>query len=272
MTKGHYLFTILISSLFITLSSLNNGLTKATYSRSAGFSAVQLSYADLTSLINKTQSIVKSANLSSEIKWESSKIKIENGDSNKFAYEGEITEKAFINAPKMGSIINYRYQNSGGPISHYEIDFSDYRRTIEVEGESQEQVDVLFAMAFKDINSVTIYFGGVKQRIFLGTIISFIGLILIIQVASPKISRLFAVVFNLCGFLLLIFGVIFPWIDLFPGAVIYSIDTSFMAQHGGAITILGIILTLVTCIITLIYSRHLALSSKAPPSEPPKQI
>ncbi len=270
MTKGHYLFTILISSLFITLSSLNNGLAKATYSRSAGFSAVQLSYADLTSLINKTQSIVKSANISCKIQWESSKVEIENGDSNKFAYEGEITEKAFINAPKKGSIINYRYLNSGGPISHVEIAFSDSRRTIKVGGESQEQVDALFAMAFTDINSVTIYIGGEKQRILFGGMISLIGWILIITVVSRRISRLLGVVFILCGLLLIIFGVIFPWTDLSPGAAIYAGDASFMARHGGAITILGIILTLVTCIITLIYSRHLALSSKAPPSEPPK--
>lgn len=274
MTKGHCLSNFLIISFLFSAISISNGFAKAIYSRSAEFSPIQMSYSELMSLINKTQSIIKSANSAYKLTWESSKVTVEDGDSNKLSLDGEITEESFINAPKKGLVIKYSYQNSGGPISQFNINFSDYSRTIEVEGESQEQVDALFSLAVANINKLTIHFGGSKQRILIGAIISFVGWVLIIIILS-NINRIYLFskylfyLFVLFGLFLIIFGFIFPWIGLLPGVAIYEGDASFMALYGGLLAISGIVITLLTCIITIIYSRYLAAETKAPPSEPP---
>jgi hypothetical protein len=246
LTKGHYLSTIFIITLISILACLNSGLSKATYGRSADFPAIQMSYDDLTSIIKKTQSVIRSANGFNKVKWESSKITITQGSTVKFIYEGEITKNSFNDAPQKGFSINYQYRSSGGPISDINITLDDYRRVLEVEGESSEQVDAIFAMISESLVKLEITFGGGKQRIFIGLIVSIISMILFIFLPNKRYG-----IFKIPLLLIVIFGIYFPYSNYYPGAAIYVGDASFFSRNSGTIAILSLFVGLVGIIPTI---------------------
>ena len=51
---------------------------------------------------------------------------------------------------------------------------------------------------------------------------------------------------------------ILPWEDWFPGVVIVHGDASIIVRYAPELSFFGLLLTLVTFLLSLVYARHLA--------------
>ena len=138
---------ITASILFICLFGTISVIAKVDVSfyREATFGPMRISYSDLNQVISQTQSLVATANQAHEEGQRNAKIRIESKGST-FRLEGNVDKDSFSQAPSSANYVFFEYQNWNAPISHIELRLSDLRRTLEVKGNSKEQVDAVYGV------------------------------------------------------------------------------------------------------------------------------
>ena len=238
----------------------------ATYFQSTEFSTVRLSYADLSDLVTRLHGVVAQANLAAMCTSDRGSLTV--GDNSRSVeLTGDFSLGSFARAPLVAYSMSYSYSCYDAPISRVDLSLGDFSRKLRVSGRSRDQVAALSAMLTDMLKHHESGIGGFGFRVF-GA-----GVLLLVGSAIPLLSSLSSrravkVVCGVAGPMVCLSIWIFPWDGWFPGAAFYSGDAAFLVRHNALVTFAGAVLTVVTCAISIWYSRRLAHSAAGSSQSP----
>jgi len=226
------------------------------FNREATFGPMRISYSDLYQVISQAQSLVATANQGREQSQRNAETRIESKGST-FNLEGIVGKDSFSQAPSSANYVFFEYRNWDAPITHIEIRLSDTRRTLEVKGKSIEQVEAVYRVLTSKLEELAGGLGGSQFRTF-GAIVLLISGGLFPLLSFLFRSRYIEIALLVLGPLLSISVWVFPWNDWFPGVVVVHGDASFIVRYASELSFVGLVLTLVTFLLSIVYARHLA--------------
>ena len=255
----------LFAFTFLLAYTLANAQS-TTYSQSVEFSAVRLSYEDLSELVTRLHGVVEQANSGAECVTRRDTLTV--GDQfNSVELTGEFSLTSFARAPLVAHSVNYRYYCLDAPISKVEISLRDFERELSVSGRSRDQVAALSAMAAEMLRPHETAMGGWKFRLLGAYCLALSGLFIpVLATRSPY--RAVKVVSWVAGPMMSLSIWVFPWERWFPGAAFYSGDASFLVRHSALISFAGAVLTVITFGISIWYSWRLQRTSTAQSQSP----
>ena len=205
--------------------------------------------------MERVRAFVHQANTEIEPDYEDELLRL-SGGSSELKLDKGFSKADFSGAPRPTTRVWYNYRNRSSPISHVDINLSDFSRQVKVEGTSREQVDALLGLIANDLRRIESGFGGSGDRTLGGVVLLILGALL---------AGLGSIVPLLTGltWLLLVLGIslqlsiwILPWEAWFPGTLVLPENTSFFERHAAAISLLGILVTVATVAISIGYSIY----------------
>lgn len=260
----------LVFSLIVSLA-ISPGLLAQTFesTRITEYSAVRLSYDNLSRILMKIQRFVEKANENEHCNSVGEHLTVDDGVLS-IELRGDYSRTAFSGAPETAYSVYFYYDGcTQAPISSVTLSLWDGTRRLAVTGHSSDQVQALTTLATEDITQFESDFGGVWFRL--------IGLLLLLTIAiaffcfpavlTTRLRKYISIGFGLAIFLSLF---VCPWSKWFPGTAVYSGSASFLLRNGPIISFLGLVATVVTFIVGIWWPR---LSANPPaPIPPPRTV
>src|SRR5713101_5215623 len=242
--------------IFITSSLM--GASSTTFTRETRFGPISMSQDQLASLINKLESIARTANASIAPDRIDHSLRL-GDDVNSIRISGEIASSTISAAPAVVTSANYEYRTTDAPISRVEMQFWDTQRSITVEGKSLEQVEALMGVAVGALSNSHALFGGSLHRIIAGAILVLIGVFLP-SLTFLSSGRSVKWALSIVGPALALSVMLLPWDRWFPGTAIYSGEASFIVRHAAIICFLGVVVRIITSCLVLFLGPRLRRS------------
>lgn len=215
---------------------------EADYSKSVNLPPLRISIAELQGVLNKAASLMASAN--SEMTQESRSeeiVKLRAGDL-RVTFPGHELIASRVRFPKTIDGFDYINQNRlWAPVSRVEMAFSDYDRTLRVNGTSPEQVDAVFSALRDDLMKLSTPIGGSSIKIWFGLAPFIIGILTFylgifwLKSRSRRQSLPF-----LISAVCLLGLVVLPLDHLLAGFLMVEGDGSFMVRYGPEISFWGL--------------------------------
>jgi hypothetical protein len=139
---------------------------QANYRKSAEIPPLRVSFSALQGVLDKTEKLAASANAGNAPRREEIVL---TADTLKVTIPGRTLTPNNAKVPERIDSLTYTYSMvTEAPISRVEFDFSDYRRTLTVEGNSPEHVDAVFAAIREDLMHLSSALGGTGIKMFFG--------------------------------------------------------------------------------------------------------
>ena len=246
------------------LCQVDSAAASAIYSRSSELPPIRLSQSELFSIIERMRAFLDSANRGVADTWRQENLELEGG-ARKLSLQGRFRAFELVGAPEFSQRVNYSYRLSDAPVSAVAVRLSDYSREVVIEGTSREQVDGLLSVLSDEFNARATWLGGFHRRSLGGFLLLLVGWSLIVF-ATAESSQLRKVAFFVAGPLLIVSTIALPWADWLPGTAVYPGEASWLVRNSPILSLLGVVLTIVTFIISLMYSTRLARASAALPA------
>jgi hypothetical protein len=160
----------------------------------------------------------------------------------------EVSLSALASAPPVATTLRYSRRSRMGAIRAIRLDFTDTLRTLEVAGQSQDQVEAVANLAGDIVSQSEAIFGGSRRRTRAGFLMFWFALVLMLTAQHASLPlhstspvRLVMFVVGLC---LSISIWLVPWSEMFPGVAVYRDDVSFLVRHQALISFLGLVATI----------------------------
>jgi len=241
--------------MFLVILQTGASTMAATYSRSAQLTPVRMSQSELLSIVGRIRAFVDFANRDIEPERRSEKFELEGGPS-KLVLTGRFGASELAGAPEFATRVLYWYRvNRDAPISDVSIWLSDYSRELAVEGTSREQVEALVSLMSQDLGARSIPFGGRMQRLFGGLVLMLVGWG-VVALSNLARNRRIQIALMVSGLLLVLCTIVLPWSDWLPGTAVYPGDASWLVRNSPFLSLLGVVLTLVTFVLSTAYSAY----------------
>lgn len=260
--------TALFLSLTVQLAS-----AQANYTKTTEIPPLRVAFADLQAVIDKTEKLVSSANAGARPRREELVLK---SGVIQITIPGRTLALQNAKIPEKIDSFTYTYSMADrASVTQVSLDFSDYRRTLMVEGSSPEQVDAIFAATQEDLMNISSAIGGSGIKTLLGfpaylilmTIMGWIGS----DWYSTRSARSLGILISaMCVMLLL---ALLPTASLLAGFLAIRGEPSFMIRYGPEISFIGLILAVVG--IPLSVSQLFGASkknNKTPEAAPAEQL
>jgi len=239
--------------VFTTIAS-QPASAQTVFTKTATFSALRLSYEDLSDLLTKTHRLINAANASTECS-QSGSVTVE-GELSSLEVEGDFSVERFANSPATAYSVFYMYTCRDAPVSEVRLYFVDSIRKITVSGSDRGQVEALSAMLSENLRQHETRLGGFRFRQWAGLVLLVIGYLMTFGswgIRSPTRWLVF-----IGGLLFMTSTWLFPWDKWLPGTVVLNRDAEFLIKYGPQISFVGAMATL----LGILMSAWLALSKR----------
>lgn len=251
-------------TLLLTLST-QFAAAQANYTKTAEIPPLRVSFTDLQSVLDKTEKLAANANANAKPRREEVAMK---AGAIQVTIQGRLLAPPNAKVPDQIDSLTYTYSAPDqSPVTRVYFDFSDYRRTLTVEGPSPEQVDALFAVTREDLTNLSSGLGGSSIKILLGQP-AYILLVLAMFLSGAiwyekRSSKSLAVLLSAAAVMALL--VTMPINDLLAGFMAIRGEPSFMVRYGPQMSFFGLLLAVVGVPISVLQlfgakQKHIAAS------------
>jgi hypothetical protein len=255
--------------LLFAIVLIYGNLTYAiSYNRSEEFSPVKLTYDDLRIFLQRIHATLPSSETQSDNQDIINKLTISDG---KIQIDIDIANNWDINDigrfPKVAFDLRYEWYNPKSKIKNIQIRFSDFSRTILVQGTDSYQVDSAYDSLAGIVNEHTSWIGGFFFRIVGVSCLWGISMILCVpslfSVDLP-LSPNRKLILSCLGLMIVLTTITLPYDKWFPGFAIYAGPLSFAERYAPQITLIGLPLAIISIILTSIpiFRSHRPTSRK----------
>lgn len=231
---------------------------QVSYKKDAELPPLRVSFAAVQAVLDKTDKLVASANSGAgptreELVMKSGTIHV--------TVPGHNLTSPSIRTPDRLESLTYSYliyssapTYIGSNVTRVHFDFSDYRRTLTVEGPSPEHVDAVFAAAREDLLAMSSPIGGSGARMLFGPfaywlLASIIGWSAHGWFRDKSRSSLTVLVASASVLLLVL---VLPTADLLAGFFAVRGDPSFMIRYGPEISFVGLLIAILLAPLTVL--------------------
>ena len=261
--------------LLILVLALAEGvaLAQANYTKTVELPPLRVSFADLQAVLDKAEKLASSANLGAKARREEVVMK---AGAVQVTIPGRVLSPPNAKVPDQLDSLTYTYTAvEPSSVTRMNVDFSDYRRTLTVEGPSPEQVDAIFSTMREDLVALSSPIGGSGIKIVLG-LPAYWMLLVILGLSgsmwySNRGSKSLAIVLSTATVFLLL--MLLPINDLLAGFLAIRGEPSFMVRYGPQISFIGLLFAVVGIPITVIQlfgtGKHTIPAPAAPPAADP---
>lgn len=238
--------TALVLSSTIQLAS-----AQANYTKTAEIPPLRVAFADLQSVLDKTEKLLASANAGAKPQREELALK---SGATRVTIPGRTLAPQNAKIPDKLDSLTYSYLLTGqAPITRVDWDFSDYRRTLTVTGDSPEQVDAIFTATREDLTNISSAIGGTFIKSFL-TFPAYYFLIIIIgwcgaEWRSTRSATSLRILISAACVVLLL--TVLPIDDLLAGFLAIRGESSFMIRYGPQISFIGLALAALPILLSV---------------------
>jgi hypothetical protein len=218
---------------------------QANYTKTAEIPPLRVSFTALQAVLDKTEKLVASAN--SGVKPQREELVLKAG-AVRVTIPGRTLAPLNAKVPEQIEFLSYTYSTlNQSPVTRVDFDFSDYRRTLTVEGPSPEQVDAIFAAIREDLIALSSTVGGSGIKTMLGFPTYWLLMLIFGWSGSDWYSRrsqrsLATAAATASALLLLL---VLPTGDLLAGFLAIRGEPSFMIRYGPEMSFIGLILTVI---------------------------
>ena len=181
----------------------------------------------------------------------SHRLSVSNG-RNTVVISEDISIDALDSVPTDVTTVRYTASYSTGAIDTINFRFSDIARTLEVSGQSPDQVEAAAELASMIIAEAEVTFGGARRRGTVGVLLFIVCIMLILAAARTTVRPLVGLAMLATGNLLAWSLFLFPWSEWFPGFAVYREDTSFLVRHGPLISVFGALITILGGVVGVV--------------------
>jgi hypothetical protein len=226
--------------------------TETNYSKTTELPPLRISFAQLQDILSKGASLINAANGSAPLR--------EDMDLRKAGFRVKIAgnqldpDRAKI--PNVIDQFEYSASTRGtpAPVSQLQLSFSDYRRTLFVEGQSPDQVDAVFSALRDDLLMLSSSFGGTFFKNLFGFpavfLLTWILVFLIVTWFATR-RRLWIMPISITVILFAL-DMFLPTDDLFAGFSALRGDASFAVRYGPQIALWSLIIATMAIPLSLI--------------------
>jgi len=235
------------------------------YFRNTQLPPLRISFADLQKILDKSTSLMTTANSKESSKSRREEISLYRGDQ-QVTLAGHLLNAEGARIPETIDRFEYfaRAQDPPGAVSWIQMSFSDSSRDLKVEGSSPDQVDAVFSSLKDDLMGVSTPLGGFMFWYLLITFLSTGTIIHImlsfihwkIEKRQPPLAPL---VFSIVT---LILTWTLPLKKIFAGFSAVKGDASFMVRYGPQISFLSLVLCIAAIPISYWLSKAKTRESK----------
>lgn len=222
------------------------------YSKIVEIPPLRISYAELQAVLDKGASLMSAANGSLHLLWhEEMRLQERELRVNKWGHRLEGDARL----PKTLDHFDYTAWTRDAPVTLLSLSFSNYSRTLSVEGQGPHEVDAVFIALRDELSKLSTSVGGPLFSVLRITLISVLALSLFFLASwwiwmetRPRIilGPIVLVV------VLLVALIILPIGDMLSGFVAVREDASFIVRYGAEISFWGLILGILGTGLSLI--------------------
>ena len=242
------LMRYLVIAVLMALSQYAEAQTN--YTRSIEIPALRITFSEMQSILDKASKLATSANAGGKgealVKSYRETLKVRSGTT-LITMDGRDLSPSGAKVPDKLDLLTYLYVGgSDSPIGAVSIDLNDSTRLLTVSGQSPEQVDAIVAAVREDVTQLSSSLGGRGIVLLLG-VPGWIFMAFIVAGAASAwaqkrtpLSR--AVLWFTCMCLLLM--LLMPTSEIFSGFIVSRLDPSITARYSTAITIIGLLTSL----------------------------
>lgn len=244
---------ILLISIIISMLRVSVVFAEPVYAKSASLPPIRVTYSDLEAVLTKASTFIIAANASGTGAFRET-MNVQEGESS-VEISGHSFKGANVQLLKIANQFRYGahwkwsdpWIDSNAPISNVTLDFSDFSRTVKVEGSSPEQVDALFALLKNDLIGLSAQLGGRSFRSTSGLVVFFLSFYSSIMFAvylfrTKRLRLLWPLLFSLVTLILLI---AIPFDRILAGFSLSELDPSFVVRYASEISLFGVLVSLV---------------------------
>lgn len=230
--------TVLSTAVLATAAAAEEPIRE--FKRSQDFCALRMTYADLSSLLDRARAIVADANAGTD-DYTLERLTISAG-ADEVTFKEDFSRAALAHAPALATSLTYSYYRPSAPISDITLRLGDHSRELEVSGSSREQVESLVLLVSSDLDKLGCSMGGTGMRALGGVLLLVaamgIGLLPAAGIVKKAIGNILVlgtvIVINVSLWTL-------PWQEWFPGTAITAGSQSFIDRHAPLIGFGGLV-------------------------------
>jgi len=242
-----------VSLLFVLLVICeHSALAETNYSKTAELPPLRTSFADLQPILDKSASLMIAANGPTPIWLED--IQLRKGNL-RIKHTGRQLIPDGARIPNSIESVEYSARTrDSAPISRVALDFSDYKRTLSVEGQSPEHVDAIFSALRDDLIKLSTFVGGSGLKTFLGFPAIWLLVTILVWPAVAWFQtrrRILLLPVSICIALIAAL-LLLPLDDLLAGFIAVRGDASFLARFGPEISFWGLVVGAISIPVTLV--------------------
>ena len=154
------------------------------------------------------------------------------------------------------------------PVSNITIYFNDYRRSLKVEGLPPDEVDATFAALRDKVSPFSLAVGGIGIRVPIMIVVFFglfvaIAIMVVMCIDNRSLRRRLVWPIVICVVAGMVALVIIPWADILAGFLCIRGDASLAVRYAPQLTFIGVILTIVALVISLLVPVVRSTASKS---------
>lgn len=226
---------------------------QSNYSKTVELSPLRISYAELQAVLDKGASLMGAANGSLHL-LQREEMRLQEGELRVNIWGHQLEGDARL--PKTLDRFDYTaWTGDAAPVSHLSLSFSNYSRTLSVEGRGPDQVDAVFSALRDELSKLSTPIGGPFFSVVRVVLISTLALGLFFLVSwwiwMETRSRIILGP-TVLVVVLLIALIILPIGDLLSGFAVVRRDASFIVRYGADISLWGLILGILGTGLSLI--------------------
>jgi hypothetical protein len=240
---------IILSFLFVMTVSLR----AATYQQSFDLPPIQLNASELRTTLMTISEIVARINpRPAENQYPHYSINItDNNTGETVVFDEFVIPETHLPSP--ATTVHIRYSLDGAPISRIELNFSDYERTLQVEGDSYTDVTGCATLLQKELSRYSVPFGGPILRIILLEIP--IMAFAILGIVFSKLQSRYSYFFLALIPVMFVIALIVPWKYILAGFVFHESEPSWIVRYSPQFTFVALLLTILIPALQLILRK-----------------
>jgi hypothetical protein len=227
------------------------GRAQMNYSKSVDLPPLRISYAELQTVLDKAASLMNTTNMSAPL-WRED-MELRKGGI-RIRIPGHQLKREGARLPEVIDRFEYTaWSRDPAPVGRLNLSFSDFSRTLSIEGQSPDQVDAVFSALRDDLWNLSTSIGGAYVSLFryLFGVFLAVGVLILTAVWAESRDSTFLTPALFCAVLLAAL-ILLPIGDWLSGFAAVRGDASFVVRYGAEISFLALIVGLIALSISLV--------------------
>jgi hypothetical protein len=228
-------------------------LAAINYSKTVELPPLRISYAELQVVVDKAASLMNATNGSIPLSREEMDLR-----KKELRVQMSGHRMADAEATLPAALDRFEYtawtKEETAPVSRLNLSFSNYSRTLSVQGTSPDQVDAIFSALRDKLASLSTPFGGDWVGFVRGVAVMILAMGLLFLADLWRVTRRRIILGPaLLMVALLLALILLPIGDLFAGFTVVKGDASFMVRYGAQISFWGLMVGVVALVSWLVH-------------------